>query len=363
MEKIKILHIIHGLNYGGAENFIFNVLKLIGSKEYQFDFAIQNSLIRNINLKNLIEELGGTIYIIPDFRKNPIGEFFVLRKILANGYNYIHIHMNALINPIPVIVSSFYQKKIIIHSHNTSSAGGKLGKIIHKFNTAVFLRNKFINVACGTDAGKWMFGEKKFQVLNNAVNLDMYKFKPSLRRKIRNQYKLSDEFVIGQVGRLIEVKNQTFSLHLLRAYIDHYPSENVKLMLLGEGKMYNKLKVLAHDLNIDNNVIFTGAINNPYDYYSSFDCLILPSLYEGLAFVAVEAQSSGLKIIASNNNTTEINITGEVTFISLDNQNLWISALHNCSKSYNRAEISGRLRGTKYDDDMLKEVMLKIYHH
>ena len=362
MKRIRVLNVIHGLNRGGAESFVYNVLDLLDENSFEIDFLIQNPHIGHNRLKQLIESKGGKIYLITDFRKNIFRHIAELNSVIGSGYDYVHIHMNAFVNPFPAIVASRYNNKVIIHSHNTrNGSGGEIGKLCHKVNTKLFLRRKFINLACGKDAGRWMFGAKKFSVVNNAINLDRFTFNIQMRRSLRSQYGLTDEFIIGQVGRLTEVKNHEFSLMLLKGYLQKYSDTNVRLMFVGEGDLRDSLEAKARALGLEQNVIFVGGVDNPYDYYSAFDCLILPSFFEGFAFVAVEAQGAGLKIIASNCNTSDINISGQVTLLPLNNLGNWIEALHNCKSKYDRNSISMTLKGSTFDDGALKRTMENIY--
>lgn len=363
MKKVRILHVIYGLALGGAENFIYNVLQLIDPDRFIFDFALQLPEIRHVKFKNLIEERGGKIYFIPDFKKNPIGQYRELSKILKRTeYDFVHIHMNAFINPIPAIAASRFDNKVIIHSHNTKNdLGGKLGYLLHKINCKLYLKDKFINIACGEDAGKWMFKDKPHKIIYNAVDLKKFSFSEEARIRIRQKYNLTDEFVIGQVGKLESVKNQKFSIRLLSEYLKRYPESNAKLLLVGMGTMEQDLKDLTEKLGLKEHVIFAGGVSNPEEFYSAFDCMLLPSLYEGFAFVAVEAQAAGLRVIASNNNTRHINITGAVSFCDINTPASWLEKIIDCNNNYNREIIQNKLIGTPFDSAKLKLVMEDIY--
>lgn len=361
----RILHVIHGLNLGGAETLIYNIIRKSDLKCFHFDFVIQNPSIGNTSLKEYIEKIGGRIFLITDFRKNIFKHFRDIKSILAKGYDVVHIHMNSLINPIPVYASSKFANKVIIHSHNTSNGkGGLFGKIIHKLNTHLFLRNRFINLACGNDAGKWMFPSKKYTVINNAIDLEKFSYSFDNRTKIREEYEIpSDAFIIGHIGRFLPVKNQRYLVDILfqlrssRQDIDSY------LLLVGTGPQLNEIKDYANSLGLNKYVKFTGPVQNTSEIYSAFDIFLLPSLYEGFAFVAVEAQASGLYVIASENNTKEINITGNVNFLSLEEKkDRWIEKITSLIKAYDRKKMGEKLVGSEYDLNSMIKIINKIYN-
>ncbi len=360
----RILHIIHGLNIGGAENFIYNVLANIDRNLYMFDFAIQNPNIGHVRFKRLIEDSGGEIYIMPDFRNNPIGQVQSLRKILSRGYEVVHIHMNAFVNPLPAIVSRFYPNRVIIHSHNTrNGSGGRLGKLLHLVNSRLFLSKDFIRIGCGPEAGKWMFRKKSFKVLSNAVDIDKFRFDTNRRTLLREKLGIhSGEYVIGHMGRFVPEKNQTFLVDIMAWIKRNRPAEKIKLILCGEGPLRSDVERKVKAMELVESVIFTGAIDNPEDYYSVFDCFVLPSWFEGLAFVAIEAQAAGLPIVASDTNSSSIKLTDPVCFISLQSPiENWVDCIMGY-KNIDRYQGYDIIKGSSYNIENLVREIQAIYN-
>ena len=134
------------------------------------------------------------------------------------------------------------------------------------------MKKDFIRLACGTDAGKWMFRGKDFTVVNNAVDLDRFRYNVEASRNIRRKYGLTDELVIGHMGRFVPEKNQKFIIGLFTRLKQEYPLLKTKLMLCGDGPMKNEIMEFAESSGITQDVIFTGNISEPQDYYSAFDC-------------------------------------------------------------------------------------------
>lgn len=317
---MKILYYIRGLNVGGAETFIYNILNNISSK-YKIDIVLQDKKNRNKKLLKLCEDKNIKLYYITPFEKNIFKSIKELYKILKNNnYDILHIHLNALLNITPIVVGMFTKTKVIIHSHNTkNNLAGKIGTLIHIFNSKWINKQNITRLACGKEAGKWMYGKNKFYIINNAIDLEKFRFNQLERENLRKKMKISEnEIIIGHVGRFVEAKNHIFILKIFSKILKK--STNYRLILIGNGDLENKIREIVLELNISEKVIIINNIQDTFKYYSLFDLLLFPSLFEGLPFVLVEAQASGLKIIASNKITEEMNIINSIEFIDLKNK-------------------------------------------
>jgi glycosyltransferase involved in cell wall biosynthesis len=270
--------------------------------------------------------------------------------------------MNAFVNPIPAIVASKFPNKVIIHSHSSlNSSGGVIAKFVHKINKSLFLKEKFVRLACSDLAGHWMFGNNTYVVVNNAVDLSRFKFNEQTRQELRHQLGINDEFVIGHVGRFVEPKNHKLLLKIFANYRREYPTDNAQLVLVGDGPLFEDIKALAEEFGIADSVHFIGSVDNPEKYYNVFDCFLFPSLFEGLGFVAIEAQACGLPVVASDVIPNDINVGKNVKFVSLSSSlEDWCTAIKDSCNS-NHAMISSSLVGSKFDLTNMVHQMMKIY--
>lgn len=312
----RVLHFIHGLNIGGAESFIGNIIEVCDPNKFQFGFALQNPNITNKHLKSLIQSRGIEIHIIPRFPYHLKSQYQELRRvILDNRYDVIHIHANSLVNPIPLIVSNnIHGLKTLIHSHNSSvRKGGLFSWMLHKVNRHLFIKKKINRIACSEKAAQWMFGDKEYSFIPNALNISNYIFSLEGRNCIRKRYSIkSDDIVLGSIGRLVYAKNHKFMLDIFKLFNNQYPKS--KLMIVGDGSLKESLMKYADKLGVLKNVIFAGSQTETRDFYSSMDCFLLTSHYEGLPFTAMEAQANGLPVVASSNITNEIQVSDIVRF-------------------------------------------------
>lgn len=357
----NILQIIYGLNVGGAEAFLYNVLSELEDEDFHIDFVIQDWEIKNHKLYDLCLRKGFRIYKVPAFNRNLYGYIKSMNKIMQESYDVVHFHANALINIIPLLFVSKQRMKIIVHSHNScNNLGGALGKIIHLFNRKLIEKIATINVACSTMAGKWMFGNQEFLLINNGINIDTYKFNPEKREHIRKKYGIEGRTVIGHVGRFVEAKNHEHILHVFKKYVCE--DNNAVLMLVGDGPLKNDIVNLAKKLNISERVIFTGEIQDTSKFYNAFDCILFPSLYEGLPFVLVEAQANGLPIVASANVTREIDLIGNVQFLSLDSEiEKWTTALKKRLSYAERFKCAEKMKKTRYNIETVVSMVKSLY--
>ena len=312
---IKILYYLRALNIGGAETFIFNVLERLDTQLYHIDIALQSDKNENIRLLKLCDQKGVRIFYTSPFEKHYLRSYKQLLNIVKeNGYDVIHLHANSLINNIPIRVARKAHCKLVVHSHNSNNnVGGFVGKIVHYINRWMMNRGDVVRLSCSDKAGKWMFADRTFELVNNGINLDKYKYNLSIRNAIRNQMGLSDDTIVwGHVARFVEAKNHEFLINCFDYY--NLQNPNSKLLLLGDGPLFDKIKNNTKNPN----VVFLGSISETCEYYSAFDMMIFPSLFEGLPFTLVEAQASGLPILASDKITRLVNISGLIRYMSLD---------------------------------------------
>lgn len=212
-------------------------------------------------------------------------------------------------------------------------------------------------VACGREAGEWLYGKKEFdrrgKLIYNGISLDSYAYDKTAGQEIRMQYGLEDSFVIGHVGHLAQVKNQIFLIELLPELLKARPE--TRLLLLGEGDDRPMLMSQVEALGLQDAVTFTGNVDNVGAYMSAMDVFAFPSLYEGMPLALIEAQANGLPCLISNKIPSDAVITDQAVPFPLEPK-IWIEALLNAKRdpSGNGFE---QLRKMGFDTaDMLKTI-------
>lgn len=376
---MKILHMLYKMNIGGAETFVYNLLSGIDSEKYHIDICIQGKDVTNKKLYRLCKRKGCHIYVIPAFNRNYPAYMMAVEKILRiNYYDAVHIHMNALINCAPTYIAMYYAGKVIVHSHNTqNNMGGRVGLALHRLNRQILQNKNIIRVACGESAGKWLFGNQSFTVLDNAISISEFAYNEKNRSKARAELDLGDKKVIGHVGRFVKAKNHEFLLEIFAEYIkeksknihhqDVSASANDKkgkkkqdtvLVMIGDGELIEPMKQKARELAIEEYVIFAGSRTNVAPYYSAFDCLLFPSKFEGVPFVLVEAQVNGLPVVVSDKVTKEMDLVGNMEFVPLQaSKKAWVDAIEKTLNPIDRFSYAKKMKETKYNSaNMVKKV-------
>ena len=335
MVPIRILYVNGGpLNRGGIESYMMNYYRNFDRSKVQIDFV-------SIGMKKAaydeeIEHLGGKIYYIPKKSKNYIKYKKELRKIFKmNDYKIVHTHMDAMGMTVLKEAEKCNVPIRIAHSHNTQHLTSNFFKLrinefarknINKYATHMF--------ACSEKAGRWLFGDECFEngevkLINNAIEINKFLYDDTKRKELRNKFNISNnDIVIGHVGRFDEQKNHKFLISIFKKLIDI--DDSYKLILIGDGHLKFNIKEMVKEFNIENKVIFISSCDNVNEFYNMFDIFILPSLFEGLGIVAIEAQVNGLSCVLSDTIPREVKISNNIKFISLNDEGMWINSIKSC---------------------------------
>lgn len=337
---IKVLQIGFGHKVGGIQNCLLNFYRNMDRSLVSFDFVNMTGHV--FYYENDIKILGGKIYNIPNEIKHPFNCYRKLIKLIReNNYDIVHINKNSLACMVAIkAVKDSGVNVRIIHSHSTKSNSGKISVIFHKFNK--LLLGKLCNYyfACSCEAAEWMYTRKiissdKFYLINNAIDINKFRFDEKKRKELRNEFNLENNIVIGHVGRFVEVKNHKFLIDLLKELIKI--DKRYKLLLIGDGDLLNEIKDYAKSLGLNDYTIFLGNRRDVSDFYQAMDIFVLPSFYEGLPIVGIEAQCSGLPSIFSDTITKQVKILDTTHFLSL-NSNIkeWVNVISSYSFKINR---------------------------
>lgn len=324
MDKpIRILQVIGIMNRGGAETMIMNLYRNIDRTKVQFDFVVHTNEVGSFDEE--IKALGGRIYHCPRYViKNHIGYKKWWKKFLSEhsqDYIAVHGHIGSTAS-IYLSISNSCGLYTIAHSHSASGIS-TLKDVVYKllsYNTRNVAKCFF---ACSQLAGIKRYGRrivrnnKIFFVLNNAIDTEKYICNDCIKNKKDKELCIDEsQTVLGHVGRFDNAKNQIFLVNIFNE-LQNY-NENSKLILVGNGKNFELVKEKVKFLDLENKVIMTGVRDDVNEILQTFDMFVFPSIYEGLPVSVIEAQASGLKCLLSDTVTKEVDITGNVEFMSLE---------------------------------------------
>ena len=206
-----------------------------------------------------------------------------------------------------------------------------------------------------------MFNNKEINkgnvyILNNAIDLDKYKYSKKIRDKKREELGIKENaFVIGHIGRFVKQKNHEFIIDVFNEI--HKENKNAILLLVGQGPLMDEMKEKVKGLKLTRCVKFLGQRNDANELYQAFDVFFFPSLYEGLGMVAIEAQVSGLPCVVSTEVPSIAKVTDCLEFLELeDTINTWKNTILDKLNEKRKSHIE-EVRKAGYD---IKEEVKKL---
>ena len=369
-EPIRVASVIGRYIGGGVEAVTINYYRNIDKNKVQLDFICDEDST-NIPYEE-IEKMGGKVIIIPSYSK-PFKYHKALKRVLKEGnYKIIHSNINTL------SVFSLFAAKCagvqvrIAHSHSTTNkkeTKKNLMKQILRPFSKVFATDY---MCCSELAGRWLFGNKEYDkgnvyLLNNAIDLDKFKYNESLRKKKRKELGIKDDtLVIGHIGRFVAQKNHDYLIDIFNEI--HKKNNNSILLLAGQGPLMEDIKNKVKELNLEDSVKFLGQRNDANELYQAFDVFLLPSLYEGLPVVGVEAQAAGLLCYLSDDMTKETKVLNITKFMSLNNTpEEWADNILDDVKKYKRIDTSKEMTAKNFnikeEAKKLEEYYLNLYNN
>ena len=327
---IRVLQVLGGLEAGGAESFVMNLYRAVDKEKVQFDF------VKHIEHKGVFEDeiaqMNGKIYRCPQYTgKNHFAyckwwdSFFKEHP----EYRVIHGHVRSTAS-IYLKIAKKNGLVTIAHSHSTSNGSG-ISAIVKDLLQLPIRHTADYLFACSDKAGKWLYGEKatkqaNYRMIPNGVDLKRFAFCEKKRQQMRHELGIAaDTFVLGHIGRITVPKNHQFLVELFAAY--HKENPNSRLLLVGDGELFETVQQQCTQLRIRDAVIMAGSKTNTEDYYQAMDVFVFPSLWEGLGIVAIEAQANGLTCLVSENVPREAILMGNTKVLSLQSKGEWLDEL------------------------------------
>lgn len=360
---MKILHYIPGYNYGGSiETLFLNYIKEF--KKYE-NFEVTLIVEKKLKEKELeiLKKYNINIFIISSPKKF-FKYIFQLRKIFNEKYDIIHCH-----SPERAFFIYFFcglnkkeKQRIILHAHSVQLESNN--KIVYKIRQLLIFylqKIEFIRIACSKEVAKYFFGNRKTIILKNGIEIQKFIFNEKKRKKIREALDLSNNIIIGHIGRIVPIKNQIFLIDIFHEIFQR--NKKAHLLLIGNGNKEYEKKVIMKikKYNLEENITLLGKKDNVNEILNGIDLIIFPSISEGFGITLIEAQINGLPCFASDTIPKDVKITNNLYFISLKQEPLfWCKEVLNKfllksnRKSY---EKEARIKGFDIED-----ISFKLYN-
>lgn len=355
---IRILQVVTHMNRGGLETMLMNYYRNMDRTQIQFDFLTHRPYEGDYGEE--IKQMGGKIYHLPTL--NPfsisyhqkLGQFFDTHP----EYQVIHVHQDCLSAVILRVAKQHGVKVRIAHSHGANQIKDMKYpiKLVYRHFISRYATHL---MACGEDAGKWMFCGAPFDILNNAIRAKDYTFHAEVKKTQREKWQIQqNELLVGHVGSFTVPKNHLF---LLDVFNEIQKKTAAKLLIVGDGSQRPAIEEKILQLGLQDKVILTGLRSDVADLMQAMDVFVFPSLYEGLPVTLVEAQASGLPCLISDRVPIECKMTDAVQQIPLgDSPESWAEKAIAASKTPRR-DTYEEIKAAGYDIEENAKRLQKMY--
>lgn len=328
----KIVHIISGLNRGGAETTLVNSLKYVDWNKFEYVFLCFGENREFDYTKEVLKYSGCRIEFINVPKMTKTSQHIKdIRMFLESEGDHLIIHCYTLLHSASVVLAAKEKYPIIIHAHSSKDNSDKtsyLRKIYEFISKKIIQNGNVTRVACGKDAGEYLFGDSEFSIIYNGIDLgEMMKICRDYHiSDSENTFKKRKQLKIGMFGRLVNTKNHIFAIEVVKEMVE-MGCKDINLQIYGEGNMYDELLSYIISNELSPYISLNGITENVPEKMLEMDIMIMPSKFEGFPMVMIESQAIGLKSLVSDKVTAEVDLNlGLVSFLPLD-VSKWIEFL------------------------------------
>lgn len=344
-KPIRILCVFSELDRAGAETMCMNLYRRINRAKIQFDF-VKHTQERGAYEEEILK-LGGRIFVAPRYK------IYNQKKYCKWWENHLRTHPeHTIIHGHFYTISALYFKIAkrmgritIAHSHSTSVSSRGVKKILSEFLVSKIGKYSDIRLACSKAAGKWMYKDKSFAVIHNAIDSERYAYNPKIRTIVREKWGLQRSIVIGTVGRITYPKNPIGLLRIFSEIKKKIP--NAVLFWVGDGDCRPEVERLIAESGLTKDIILLGNRDDVPALLQAMDVFVLPSRFEGLGMAAVEAQAAGLPCLLSDTIPHDVQLTDLCHFLPLSQPKQWVNEV--AKKQDVRTNRSGEIVAAGYD--------------
>lgn len=342
---------------GGIETFLMELFRRYQGKG--FSFALFSCWDWNSGFDSELESLGIDRYtVFPGHKPGQLKRLHVGSSEFSKLIDEINpdaVYVNTM-NGMGFLYSEVAKRHgvpvRVVHSHNSAFGSGQVAAkaVMHAFGKAVLGGSATKCLACSSDAGRYLFGGRPFEMVNNGIDTERFTFDQVARRETRKRFGIpADVLLFGSVGRLTEVKNPVFQIRVFSEILDIEPE--AYCLMVGDGDMKEQVVALINKLGIADRVILPGYLADPAPVYSALDCFLMPSLFEGLAIVSIEAQCAGCVTACSEALPPEAHVTNAEMLIPLSSgERFWAEKVVEMSRApRDRAGYAAAVRKAGFD--------------
>lgn len=372
MRKIKVLIVAGSMDLGGIENQLMHLLRNADKEKFQIDFT---STMQNAYYRSEIEALGGNYIVIPAMsHANPFPYCSALYHIMKDGkYDVVHSH-ELFHSGIVLLVAKLAGVPVrVAHAHNwhDGDGTGKRRSLVRTIYNSVMrqwiLRCSTQQLACSTLAGKFLYGDEwiqksSYHLVFNSV--DTAKFLDCFDREETGEF--CDGWCnVLQVGRVTRVKNQLFLTEIAAEMKRR--GKKIRILCAGDGDA-DYLEAIQKEIDkngLQEYMQMLGLRRDIDTLMRKASAFVLPSQYEGMPLVLIEAQASGLPCVVADTFSHEVDFgLDRVQWLKLDgNVSAWADAVEKAvvSGRAEKAQVAQKVNEKRFDSRMFAQTLCKLY--
>lgn len=345
-KTVKVLHVVTSIDVGGVSTFLLSFYENMNHKKVHFDIVAIDRGKKQL-FEDAFSKLGASVYYMP---KNYYKRLLFFCNLIKHGkYDIVHSHIE-LASAVYLFVSYILGvKNRIAHAH---MAFHKYDSFIQKILRLLLLKISTVKMGCTYDALINLFGldGKSGLILHDAIDIQKFSYNQDIRVEYRKNFNIENKYVIGFVGRLTEQKNIFFLLDIFNSFSSKHPE--AILMIVGDGELKDEFFKEASNKGLIKNILYLGPRKDVNKLMMSMDILLLPSKWEGLGIVLIEAQTAALKCIASKETIpyNDTNVSEYICYCSIKSQaSVWGNLIEQECMNYKRKKIDEKIRDHHYD--------------
>lgn len=359
-KQMRVLMVVPNLRVSnGVASYAMNYYRTLDHSRVQMDFVALS--YRESPYLAEVEKEGSRVYVLPSVFRHPIKHIKKCSEILSKQ-SYDIIHDNILLQSLPIMWLS--KKRVgvrILHSHNPKLGETRYKELLNSLFLPLLKLPANYNVACSDRAGKAMFGNNNYSIIPNVIDVDRFQYSEEIRNQTREKENANGFKIIGTVGRVAAQKNPFFAVDVIENVLEK--RQDVEYWWIGSGPLDAQMKQYIEEKQLSDKIKMLGSRNDMPELYQAMDIFFLPSIFEGFGIACIEAEAAGLTCVVSDQVPQEVNVTGNVTFISLDQDvETWADTIISCiEKNTDRYLSNISCHESEYSVDNSKETLVDVY--
>lgn len=370
---LRVLQVGMTRNLGGIETYLIEQFRHLDKTKIDYDF-VNITGEYSICYEDEILASGSKIFKVVSRHKNPLLHYWQWFNILLQHkgvYDVIVLNTNSLEYVFPLVLGKVFGIPVrVIHSHNSGfeNKQGLARRLLVGMNKKLLAWSANLRFACSQFAGQWMFKDNPYHVIYNAIDIHKYDADLAVRDEMRQVLNLDTALTLLHVGRFSYQKNHSFLLDIFKEVHSIHPDS--VLLLVGdtteESEFLRDVKRKIGEYGLENSVRLLGRRDDVNRIMQAADVLVMPSFFEGLTVVGIEAQACDLPLLLSDTVTKELGLLPSTQFISLDaGAKAWAEVIVN-SKQHNRRSRYEELKAAGYDiafeTERVEKLLIDAYH-